>query len=82
MVVLAQPLRVPQAYEELEIDSDVGDLAEDFDQAQQFRAETLDFVRLTLGLVDSERVPEVTNQVIQSFDMIGHALREQMSYCK
>ena len=57
----------------------MGDLAENFDQAQRFRDETLNFVRRTLGLDETGQAPETTNDVIQSFDVIGQSLRNQAS---
>ncbi|OOF90466.1 hypothetical protein ASPCADRAFT_59295 [Aspergillus carbonarius ITEM 5010] len=62
-----------------ELDSDVGSLAGDFDMAQEYRAETLAFVRNRLGLDNSKILNVSSNEVINSFDFIGDALRESCS---
>ncbi|KAJ5612617.1 terpenoid synthase [Penicillium lagena] len=62
-----------------ELDSDVGSLAGDFELGQEYRAETLDFVRSRLGLDESKTLWQSSNEVINSFDVIGDALRESCS---
>ncbi|PYI08581.1 terpenoid synthase [Aspergillus sclerotiicarbonarius CBS 121057] len=61
------------------LDSDVGELAHDFDAGQLYRAETLGFVKTHLGLDDPQVVSTSSNGVIQSFDQIGAALRSSCS---
>ncbi|RAK99749.1 terpene synthase family protein [Aspergillus ibericus CBS 121593] len=63
-----------------ELDSDVGSLANHFDMAQEYRAETLAFVRNRLGLDDSKITMISSNEVISSFDFIGDSLRESCTY--
>ncbi|PWY87801.1 terpenoid synthase [Aspergillus sclerotioniger CBS 115572] len=62
-----------------ELDSDVGSLAGDFDMAQEYRAETLAFVRNRLGFDDPKDLTVSSNEVINSFDFIGDALQESCS---
>ena len=57
----------------------MGSLAGDFDMAQEYRAETLAFVRNRLGLDNSKILNVSSNEVINSFDFIGDALRESCS---
>ncbi|PYI05888.1 terpenoid synthase, partial [Aspergillus sclerotiicarbonarius CBS 121057] len=64
----------------LELDSDAGSFANNFDMAQEYRAETLAFVRNRLGLDDSQALMVSSNEVINSFDFIGDAMRELCTY--
>lgn len=65
-----------------ELDSDVGELAGDFELGQEYRAETLDFVKSRLGLDGSKALWQSKNEIINSFDYIGDALRESCSLGK
>ncbi|KAL2797260.1 terpenoid synthase [Aspergillus keveii] len=62
-----------------ELDSDAGSLAQDVDQGQRYRAETLQFVTNHLGLEGFTSLLHSRNSVIQSFDYIETALRESCS---
>ncbi|MCJ1417265.1 hypothetical protein MMC32_003607 [Xylographa parallela] len=59
-----------------EIDSDVGSLAANFALAQEFRSETLRYIKNRLGLDTSADFLKTSDPVIKSFDIIGNALRE------
>ncbi|MCJ1293100.1 hypothetical protein MMC34_004653 [Xylographa carneopallida] len=59
-----------------EIDSDVGSLAANFALAQEFRSETLRYIKNRLGLDTSAEFLKTSDPVIKSFDIIGDALRE------
>lgn len=54
---------------ELEIDSELGDLALDFQAAQAFRQQTLNYARYCLKLSEDEVVPP--NQIVAFFKVIG-----------
>lgn len=54
---------------ELEIDSELGDLALDFHAAQAFRQQTLNYARYCLKLSEDEVVPP--NQIVAFFKVIG-----------
>jgi hypothetical protein len=58
-----------------EIDEPTGSYSEDFDGAQTYRANTLRYVGSCLGLMSDEPSSRARNQIVQSFDVIGSALR-------
>lgn len=58
-----------------EIDEPTGQYSEDFDGAQTYRERTLRFVGTCLGLLSVEPDLRPQNQIVQSFDVIGSALR-------
>ncbi|KAH8588350.1 isoprenoid synthase domain-containing protein [Bisporella sp. PMI_857] len=62
-----------------ELDSDVGSIAGSFELGQRYRAETLKFVSNRLGLDGSEKLLTSNNEIINSFDYIGDALRGSCS---
>ncbi|KAI1337117.1 isoprenoid synthase domain-containing protein [Xylariaceae sp. FL0016] len=58
-----------------EIDEPTGSYSEDFDGAQTYREHTLRFVGSSLGLRAVEADFHPLNPIVQSFDVIGSALR-------
>ena len=61
----------------VEIDLSTGSLWDDVDSYQSYRAETLDYVRLYLGLScdRDRRSVKPSLQIIRGFEVIGKALR-------
>lgn len=59
-----------------EIDEPTGEFSDDFDGAQMYRQNTLKFVKSCLGLVPADPSVRPLNRIIQSFDVIGFALRK------
>ncbi|KAI9725876.1 MAG: hypothetical protein M1828_002505 [Chrysothrix sp. TS-e1954] len=64
-----------------EIDSAAGSLHDDFETAQRFRTETLDYVQLCLGPPSSQdsRAIKPSNQIICNFKEIGESIRDAYS---
>ncbi|KAF2756046.1 terpenoid synthase [Pseudovirgaria hyperparasitica] len=62
-----------------EIDTPTGFCSDDFGAAQRYREKTLEFVAATLGLSASKITPAPRNAIIQSFDVVGDALRTSYS---
>ena len=57
---------------------DDGSLWDDFERAQAYRAETILYVRLCLGLSSGEHWngTKPSSIIIRNFDMIGKAIRD------
>lgn len=65
------------ANQQPEIDAEVGDLAGDFEAAQTFRQETINYIRHCLRLSeDNAPRPVPPNQIIAFFKVIGDAACE------
>ena len=62
----------------LEIDTEVGALAADFNRAQRYREETLSYVEVWLGLTEVTEMPTHPNILISSFACIG---KEVQAFC-
>ncbi|KAL1884755.1 hypothetical protein Plec18167_002347 [Paecilomyces lecythidis] len=61
----------------MEIDNATGFMWEDWDSAQKFRLDTLEYVQYCLGLSDTDqKVPEPKNSIIRAFNVIGFAIRD------
>lgn len=58
-----------------ELDEPAGEFSEEFDKAEKYRAHTLQFVGICLGLFPADPSFQPRNRIIQSFDVIGAALR-------
>lgn len=54
-----------------EIDEPTGSCADDFEAAQAYRLETMEFVEHCLGLRTSNMPPVASNPIIESFRVIG-----------
>ena len=65
----------------VELDMDDGSLWDDFERSQSYRAETMDYVRLCLGLSDSRNDSKVhlVPKIICNFEVIGKAIRDAYS---
>ena len=78
---MVRPLRPYVLLTDPEIDSAAGCMWTDFEAAQRFRLETLDHVRLCLGLEDqspgSASIP--LNKIVQNFTVIGESIRDALS---
>jgi len=59
-----------------EIDSAAGSMWEDWEAAQAYRQETIEYVRWTLGLAPDGEKPKTQNHIILSFEVIGTAIRD------
>ena len=61
----------------LEIDLEGGSLHSDIEGAQDYRAETLDYVRFCLGLVSDQdwALSKPSSCIVRSFEEIGEAIR-------
>jgi hypothetical protein len=51
----------------------------DWEKAQEFRLETIEYVKWNLGLAPDEPTPRTRNSIILSFDTIGSTLRDGYS---
>ncbi|KAL1850514.1 hypothetical protein Plec18170_006799 [Paecilomyces lecythidis] len=61
----------------MEIDNATGFMWEDWDSAQKFRLDTLEYVQYCLGLSDTDQKdPEPKNSIIRAFNVIGFAIRD------
>lgn len=61
----------------LEIDAEAGNLAGDFQAAQTFRQETINYIRCCLKLSEHDRsIPVPPNHIIAFFKVIGDAVCE------
>ncbi|PQE26796.1 terpenoid synthase protein [Rutstroemia sp. NJR-2017a BVV2] len=58
----------------MELDSEIGSLANDFNRGQTFRSDTIRYVSYCLGLGDQDARGEPTNKIIRSFKVIGDAI--------
>jgi hypothetical protein len=58
----------------LELDSEIGTLANDFNRGQTFRSDTIRYVSHCLGLGDLDPRGEPTSKIIRSFKVIGDAI--------
>lgn len=77
------PLRYGFAKSELEIDAEVGDLSSDFQAAQTFRQETINYIRYCLKLSEDDTTkPVPPNQIIAFFKVIGDAACETYDLSK
>jgi len=62
----------------VELDMDDGSLWDDFERAQAYRAESLDYVRFCLGLSSGQCCigAEPSSTIIRNFNIIGMAIRD------
>lgn len=58
----------------LELDSEIGPLANDFSGGQTFRTDTIAYLKHCLSLGDIDSSGEPTNSIIRSFKIIGDAI--------
>lgn len=77
------PLKYRFAKSDLEIDAEVGDLSSDFQAAQTFRRETINYIRYCLKLSEDDTTKAVPpNQIIGFFKVIGDAACETYDLSK
>ena len=62
----------------IEIDAEVGALSGDFQAAQDYRNETIRYIKWCLGL-STEQVAVPENKIIAFFKIIGDAVRDSFS---
>ncbi|EED22466.1 conserved hypothetical protein [Talaromyces stipitatus ATCC 10500] len=64
----------------IQIDNAAGSMWEDWESAQKFRLDTIQYVQYCLGLAPSnQEYSESTNPIIRAFDVIGFAIRDSCS---
>ena len=65
-----------------EIDNATGSMWEDWESAQRFRQDTIQYVEYSLGLAHAgQKPPEPENPIIQAFEVIGVAIRDSCNLC-